>query len=83
MKLCRFAKFLGCKANRKEFNTVMCSVDWAQVPLSKNSTRRHFVRRGLYPILLCTSNCVFLSGFMLLSQFARLLPVMGLVNPTI
>ena len=47
MKLCRFAKFLDCKANRKEFNTVMCSVDLAQVPLSINSTTGHF-SEGVY-----------------------------------
>ena len=51
MKLCRFAKFLGYKANRKEFNTITCSVEWAQVPLSKNSTRGH-LSEGVY-ILSC------------------------------
>ena len=41
-----------------------------------------FFRRGLYPILLRISNCVFSPSFMLLSQFARFLPIMSLINPT-
>ena len=64
IKLCMFTKFHGCIASYMEATLIMCFVDWARVPQSKNSTRGISELGKSFYLFFSISNCVDFPSFM-------------------